>query len=234
MKERESSIKETMEFPKIFLEPWPELPANFVSVYHYRSKESLESIARNGITHFSERMHDEEMSLTQKAHMQFEKYCDELARELGIDFKRSKAVFAALPPEIDIANWSRFGEIRLELKVDPDETFVYDRALHSAAVFAFYRTPEGKNQLDNDPNFAPGSENRKKLEEETVKYQKEYKHYLKEYLLKRVRFSDFLKMDTEERQKNDKSSGSWNSWSCAARENSVKSDLSLWTSRLSS
>ncbi len=187
--------------PKIFQEPWPELPSGYENVFHYTDESSLESIARDGMRHFSERRSGNELTESQRQLMTFDTHCDQIAERLGMETRRSKSVFLALPANLDKSNWSRFGNVKLEIKVDSATSFVFDRRLHSLGAIAYYKTSEGQQWLASDPQFQPGTEQRKELErmlhEEAVE---DWQYYIEKYFKEAMPLVKYISLTDKERE----------------------------------
>jgi hypothetical protein len=181
------------EQPKILREPWKEIPEHFVSVFHYTDQSALEPISKEGLTHFTERVSINDMSPEEKTRMTFDNLCDSFANRLGIPFERAKAVFAAIDDETT-STWSHFGDVTLEIKTDPDTTYVYDRTLHTAASIAWGRTPEGQQGLTVLP------EQREEFEKLQKQYPENFEFYLEEYLKRRMSLTKYNALSEKEKQ----------------------------------
>ncbi len=195
MKNPEFTSESSVSIPEKFFLPWPDELKHHTSVYHYTDKEALEKIANQGLTHFSDRIEEGSLDTDERKRILFDNICDQISQEMGVEFKRSKAVFAGLSPENDTANWSRFGTAALEIKVDPETTYVYDRYLHSGSAIAYDKTQEGEKFLEK---YSP--EQKQQVETLLQKFPLDYKTYLKEYIAKRVKLSDYLALSPEERE----------------------------------
>jgi hypothetical protein len=193
--------EDLQNLPKSLIEPWPELPSHYESVFHYTESAALESIAKNGIQHFSER--DSQLSVSQRHLLAFDTYCDKISEKLGLSLRRSKATFLALPSEIDRSNWSRFGGVKLEIKVDPEVAQVLDRQLHSFGVIAYYRTPEGRQWLEEE--YPSGSEEREEVEKilDTA-VTESWDDYIEKYLKNAVSLAEYLQLSEADQLKIEK------------------------------
>lgn len=189
--------------PRSLLEPWPELPPNYESVFHYTDQTSLESIARDGIRHFSEHEGGGQLSESQRHLLAFDTYCDQIAEKLGVGARRVRSVFLALHPALDTGNWSRFGKIKLEVKVDPTIAYVFNRKLHSFAAIAYYRTAEGQQWLEVD--YPSGSTEREEVERMLKDdVAEDWKYYIEKYFTEAVPLSKYMSLTEEERLRIDK------------------------------
>lgn len=182
------------EKPSILLEPWRDIPAHFVSVYHYTDKTALEPVSRQGLTHFVDRVSAEDMTAEEKTRMVFDGLCDSFAKKLGKEFERSKAVFAAVEND-GTETWSHFGDIKLEIKIDPNTTFVYDRDLHTAASIAWHRTADGEHWIKERP------EQQAAFDELQKQYPEDFNFYLEEYLKRSMTLAEYTALSPEEKHK---------------------------------
>lgn len=197
--------KEENKISSALRDPWPELPKEYVSVFHYKEGiDSLDEIARNGIRNFAEKTKEVDMTKEQRDGFAFDKKCDEIAQKLGVDIQRSKSVFFALPPTLDTANWSRFGDIALEIKVNARKAYVVDRLLHTLGAMAYsLDTEEGIRRLEEDSEFKKGTEKRKQLEDFLNMHNTEHQtweNYVEQYLTTRISLNDYLAMQPEDRR----------------------------------
>jgi hypothetical protein len=200
-REEEHIEVDSREIPSSLLGPWRDIPDNYVSAYHYTNKDALVGIAQGGLVPFAKRDSTLPVEAGERHDAAFEQLCDELASQINSPLRRSTVVFGALPPSADRSNWRRFGEVPLEIKIDPETTYVYDRRLHSAARLAYYRTQEGQRWLEEDPDLQPGSTKRRELDRLLIEeFPDDWQSYLVRYLSSGVKLVDYLAVSSEEQR----------------------------------
>lgn len=187
-------MKGEHQIPSLFLKPWPEELVNKPSAYHYTSYDGLKRIATDGLLSLA----GETNTLGENEERKiFDVLVAQVAKEMGMSFNRGNFVFLALPESLDTANWKRFGEVKLEIKVDENDARVYDRRLHSYGVIAYLGTTEGADLLEKQhPKGTQERERVERLLRNVVK--NDWQDYFREYLSTSVPLVDFLKLSKDD------------------------------------
>ncbi len=186
--------------PENLTKEWEDIPENYVSVYHFTSKEALKGISEKGIKHYSDIIPKEQLSPYQNIKITVDEIFDEVSKELGINHKRSGSIFAS-PETTDNKQTMGKGDVSLEIKQDPQKIIVSDGKLVTATANSWFKTEEGKNWLEDHPEFIETKEDKEQFEKLQKEFNDDYKEYIRSYWEDSVTLEEWNKLSDEEKSK---------------------------------